>query len=136
MGQRQVTLLCSPTRPIVHHSIAWHKATSTKTAAPNECSVLGPGSFTRSLAARQLAFLIRHLDYQHLTSILSPALPYVFASAKDPSPNVQCYGLQALQHVATGVIDSCIMNKRRSLMHSTAHGSPLLCVRSFVTEAC
>ena len=67
-------------------------------------SISGPDSFTRSLAARQLAFLIRQLDYQHLTSVLQPALPYVIASVKDPSPNVQCYGLQALRHLATGVI--------------------------------
>lgn len=64
----------------------------------------GPDSFTRSLAARQLAFLIRQLDYKHLTSILPMALPYILATVKDPSPNVQCYGLQALQHVATGNI--------------------------------
>ena len=28
----------------------------------------------------------------------------MLASAKDPSPNVQCYGLQALRHLATGII--------------------------------
>ena len=65
-----------------------------------ECA--GPDTFTRCLAGRQLAFLIRQLDYKHLSTILPLVLPYVHAIVKDPSPSVQRYGLHALQHVATG----------------------------------
>ncbi len=65
-----------------------------------------PDTFARCLAGRQLAFLIRQLDYQQLGSILPLALPCVSATVKDQSPAVQCYGLQALQHVATGECNS------------------------------
>ena len=69
-----------------------------------QVGIPGPDTFTRCLAGRQLAFLIRQLDYKHLASILPLTLPYVLATVKDLSTQVQCYGLHALHHIATGAV--------------------------------
>ena len=74
-------------------------------AAYSDTSPAGPDTFSRCLAGRQLAFLIRQLDYKQLGSVLSAALPCVLATVKDQSPAVQCYGLHALRHIAQGRID-------------------------------
>ena len=65
-------------------------------------SFAGPDTFTRCLAARQLAYLIRQLPYKQLSKAVSLVLPCVIAAVKDQSPSVQVYGLQALQYIATG----------------------------------
>ena len=71
------------------------------TQQPNLHSA-GPGTFQRCLAARQLACLVRQLDYEHLKGQVDRVLPHLVAVVKDQAPSVQSYGLHALQHLAKG----------------------------------
>ena len=72
--------------------------------------VAGPGTFHRSLAARQLACLVRQLDYQHLSGQVDRLMPHLIAVVKDQAPSVQCYGLHALQHLAKGISNTYVMS--------------------------
>ncbi|KAA6425014.1 MAG: hypothetical protein FRX49_05188 [Trebouxia sp. A1-2] len=76
----------------------------------------GPDAFTRCLAARQLAFLVRQLGYQQLGTILPAALPCVLATVKDQSPAVQCYGLHALRHISEEVLSADLKPHQQQLM--------------------
>lgn len=90
---------------LVQSSVAApHPTLNLYTAVKVLLPCAGPDAFTRRLAGRQLAFLLRQLDYRHLSGLLPSALPYVLDIVKDPSPSVQCYGLHALHHIATGII--------------------------------
>lgn len=64
----------------------------------------GPGTFARVLAARQMAWWIRQLDYNSLASVIGLAIPCILAAVDDASPAVQCMGLWALHHLATGIL--------------------------------
>ncbi|KAL3150892.1 hypothetical protein ABBQ32_000642 [Trebouxia sp. C0010 RCD-2024] len=67
-------------------------------------STQGPDAFTRCLAGRQLAFLLRQLDYRHLTGLLPSALPYVLAIVKDPSRDLKDRWLRPCQGLTSNPI--------------------------------
>ncbi|KAL0020877.1 hypothetical protein WJX77_004791 [Trebouxia sp. C0004] len=76
----------------------------------------GPDTFTRCLAGRQLAFLVRQLGYQQLSTVLPAALPCILATIKDQPPAVQCYGLHALRHIAEEALSADLRPHQRQLM--------------------
>lgn len=67
------------------------------------CSA-GPGIFARTVAARQLAWCVQRLSYKQIEKLIGDILPGVLAAVEDASPPVQCMGLRAMHHLATGGI--------------------------------
>jgi hypothetical protein len=62
----------------------------------------GPGTFERTLAAAQLAWMTTQLNAEalHDVSVLPSLLPSVLACLDDPAPAVQRCGLAAVTHIA------------------------------------
>jgi hypothetical protein len=66
-----------------------------------QCPTAGPENFERTVAAGQLAWLIRQLSGRWLSAAASITLPMLLAIVEDPFPAVQACGLWAVQHLAT-----------------------------------
>lgn len=84
------------------------------------------GTFQRCLLARQMACLVRQLDYQHLSMQIDRLLPQLITVVKDQAPAVQCYGLHALHHLATGQSSAQTEVHSKCFVVHALQGSPEL----------
>lgn len=67
---------------------------------PAPASTIPHSTFTRTLAARQLAWLVRRLVHPFLGAQLPVLLPLVLACADEGAPSVAWQGLEALRHIS------------------------------------
>ncbi|KAK9809500.1 hypothetical protein WJX73_004836 [Symbiochloris irregularis] len=77
----------------------------------------GPGTFARTVAARQLAWCVTRMGYRQIEEVIGSILPCVLAAVEDASPPVQCMGLRAMHHLAMEALPATLAWQKDMLLY-------------------